>query len=468
MDGSGAAYGRSVAIIGGGFTGACIALHLARSAYAGQILVFDPRPVLGLGLAYATTDDAHRLNAPAQRMSMYPDDADHFVRWIAATGACDGDAGALFGAGKLFPRRAVFGAYIAAQMAPLLADGRIRHVPVAVEDLDPSGAGWSVRGADGRCHQVGMAVLATGHAPPAVPAALAAVAAHPGFIADAWRRDDVKSIGREADVLIVGTGLTMADMVASLDAAGHAGRILAISRRGQMPREHAAGSAAYSGMFSPPATALGLLRLVRARVARAAAEGIGWQCVFDALRAEAEAFWAHLPAAERRRLLRHAKPFWETHRYRLPPPTAARLRQRMDARTLRIEAAKVAGARPAGARIEVDLRARGAAMAVTASFDAVILTIGPGRIAEAPCPLLRTLCTAGLLSPDATGQGIDCDEDGAACRDHQAPPLFVAGPLSRGRFAEITGVPEISRQAAKLATYLAALATAAASKTRFF
>lgn len=71
-----------VLIIGGGFTGACVAVALVRhSPVPLEIRLVDPAERPGAGLAYSATDPDHRLNAPTWSHTLLPDDALHFDRW---------------------------------------------------------------------------------------------------------------------------------------------------------------------------------------------------------------------------------------------------------------------------------------------------------------------------------------------------------------------------------------------------
>src|SRR6201996_6229263 len=96
---------KTIAIIGGGVSGALTAYHLVRNEANARIVMIDPRPELGLGLAYSTPSYRHLLNVPAGKISALPDQPDHFLRWVqrhydANITAAD------------FAPRAVFGRYI--------------------------------------------------------------------------------------------------------------------------------------------------------------------------------------------------------------------------------------------------------------------------------------------------------------------------------------------------------------------
>lgn len=442
---------RPIVVVGGGFTGAAVAFHLVEHLGNRAVTIVEPRPGLGAGVAYSTGDPSHRINVPAAKMSLVPSDPAHFERWLAATGALAGDDAAVLADGRAFPQRALFGRYVGEHLAPALAGGGLRHVREPAVAVARAGVGYAVRLASGAVLPAAAVVIATSHPPPEPPAVLAAaLAGHPGFVPDPWAAGALAAVGRHDRVLVVGTGLTMADVVATLDRQGHEGPITAISRRGQRSRGHAAVPAAPDGDFAtaPATTAVALLARIRAAVADAAGRGLPWQAVLDAVRAQGPAIWRALPDGERLRLLAHLRPFWDTHRFRIAPQVEAMLAARERAGTLEIRAARLLAAAPAGAHITATLRPRGGAPALSA-WDRVVVTTGPAhdRI-FATHPLLSALAAAGLARPDRYGLGIAVDAAARALgADGAQPGLFVAGPLARGTFGELMGLPEVAEHA---------------------
>ncbi|RWL36256.1 MAG: hydroxyacylglutathione hydrolase, partial [Mesorhizobium sp.] len=84
----------------------------------------------------------------------------------------------------------------------------------------------------------------------------------------------------------------------------------------------------------------------------------------------------------------------------------------------------------------------------TMHFDAVINTTGPahGKILRTN-PALRSLGDAGLIRIDSHGLGIATGRDSRAVGPdgEPVPGLFIAGPLARGTFGELMGLPEVAR-----------------------
>lgn len=463
-----------IAIIGGGFSGAALAWHLTRregegdGADAGgpparRVTVFEPRPTLGAGVAYGTADPHHRINVTATRMSLDTDNPGDFMDWIVRTDAVAGDDAACRPDGTCFPARAVFGRYVAARIAPLLASGQVTHhraSVVAAYRRDDNR--WVITTSDGAEMVADIVVIATSHPPPRPPGPLRALSlrpgAHPVLVANPWNAGALDDIAPTDRVLVVGTGLSMADAIATLEARGHRGPVVAISRRGQRSRSHATREVDAFGAFTtPPArTARDVLRRVRATLRDNAPQP--WQAVVDRLREQAPDIWAALPLPERRRLIRHLRPFWDTHRFRLAPPTEDIVRGRERAGLLTFMAARLTHARVEDETFRVTLR-HGNGHAREAAFDAIITTTGPahGDIIAAQ-PFLAGLAARGMVEMDPTGLGLHVDALGRACvGTHPEATLFVAGPLARGRFGELMGLPEVSRQVARLATVLRAL-----------
>ncbi|MDE1996826.1 MAG: FAD/NAD(P)-binding protein, partial [Rhizobiaceae bacterium] len=372
-----------IAIIGGGVSGAAVAFHLLqhRALEPGQLFIFEPRQRLGAGLAYDTNDPAHRINVPAARMSLLPDDLEHFQRWVEANDVLADDENAA-AKGHLFPRREIFGRYVGAMVRPFVESGALTQVTERAVDVRRHGERWVVTGDAGRTVDADILVVATSHPSPLPPQPLArALAGHPRFVADPTRPDALKAIGKDDRVLVVGNGLTSADVIASLSLRGHVGAITAISRRGLRSRGHPAVKQELFGDFvsHPSRTALDLLRHIRAAIRAAEAEGRSWHAVIDQVRTQGGDLWRAMPISERRRVVRHLRPFWDVHRFRVAPQVEAVSDEAIRQGRLEVLAASVASVETKGDVIDCKLHLSRSGKTVDRSFDAVVVTTGPGH-----------------------------------------------------------------------------------------
>lgn len=449
-----------VAILGGGFAGAATAFHLARALPSGEaeIVVVEPRAALGRGLAYSTREPAHRINVPASKMTLVESDMNHFAAWLTSE-RISLSPGTLTLRGDFFPERGVFGQYVAAQLAPLLASGAVRHRRAKALDVVPVEGGYRVDLSDGETLAADLVVLAMTHPAPAVPWALRGLTGSARLVADPYDNARIAAIAPTDDVLIVGTALTSADVIASLNRHGFRGRITAMSRHGLRSRGHGLACKGETDFTqAPERTAVGLLRRIRAVVAAEAARGRTWHATFDKLREQGDGIWAALDHEERSRLLRHLRRFWDVHRYRIAPQVEAVLDAELAAGRLRFVAGRIVDVTegPAGATLRY--RPRGGEAVVAERFDTIVVTTGPdhgGVLASNPA--LGALAETGLIEADPLGLGIRVAD---RCRaigqgDVASDTLFVAGPLARGGVGELMGAPEVARHAEQLAGLLA-------------
>ena len=438
-----------IAIVGGGFTGAVLAIHAIRaSSEPLDIVVLEPRAELGRGVAYGSVDRNHRINVPSDRMDIAREGAGAATAWFRAQGVLP-DPDSDDGTGRFYVPRGTYGAYIGAQLARTMAAAgdrvRLRHLRTIATAVRPENGGWTVLAGTGERLAVDRVALCFGHAVPALPCPLGpGVAACRRFVPDPWAPDALAAIGPEESVLIVGTGLTMADVVSSLCAGGHLGPITAVSRRGLLPKAHGRFLTSLDVIGEhQPTTALGLLRLVRRQIA-AADPDLGWHPVIDSLRAVLHDVWNGLPPAERRRIVRRLLPFWEVHRFRIAPQIEAALAgARADGRLL-VRTAAVAGlSLAADGRLEAELRSGPASE--RHRFDAVVLCTGPERDVSRN-PLVAAMLTDGTMHLDAVGLGIAVDRSSRvlAPSGEPRPGLYAFGPMTRGSFGEMTGAPDIA------------------------
>jgi uncharacterized NAD(P)/FAD-binding protein YdhS len=407
-----------------------------------RVTLVDRGPHPGHGIAYSTTCASHLLNTRAGDMSVWPGEPDHFTRWLQAFGG---------GTGQDFISRQTYGRYLNAMLAHAVdgSSGRLRVAIGEVASVRSTEAKTVIEVAGSDPIVARMAVLATGHRPPASDRG--------AYRGNPWRPDLLDGLDPFASVLLIGTGLTMIDVVASLMERNHAGSIVALSRRGLLPRAHPAAQHAPE-RCAPDALFSGALSLRLARFRAMVRTGSRWETVMQTLRPLNKALWQSLDPSQQQRFLRHLRPWWDVHRHRVAPEMSRVVGDAIATGQLSVFAGRVAAMDHRVAHVRVTLVGRGSRKLETRDFDRVIDCRGPRNNPDADTPLLKQLMADELLRADSLQLGIDVDEDDAVITAAGKPSanLFALGQPTRGRHWEITAIPDIRKRAELLAGRLIA------------
>lgn len=435
-----------VAVIGGGFSGATLAVQLKRRGLGP--VVIEPGPRIGEGAAYRTRDPGHLLNIRAVNMSAWPDRPRHFLDWLERQGEAHE---------QRFEPRAAYARYLAdiwteeGSGIPVLRD--------RVVGVERQGGTMRVALARGGTLQAEAAVLATGNSSAAgLPGGLGADLPPKALVADPWSEEGMARVAALAGdgrrVLALGTGLTLADIAVTFARGG--GELMALSRRGLLPQSHTDVGVTPA----PPIPPASLRQLGhRLRDARALAD---WRPAVDGARPSAPAIWRGWRPEERRRFLRHAGPWWSVHRRRTAPATARMVAQMQEQGRLRVEAGRLLSAKWRDGAVHVRWRPRGSEGVRETVVDAVVNCTGFDA-PSASDPLHARLFAAGLALPDPLGLGLQVDEVSRVLDGGGRPQadLLAVGPPTKGAFWEIVAVPEIRAQVSQVADRLAELLTPA-------
>ncbi|AXQ95718.1 FAD-dependent oxidoreductase [Cereibacter sphaeroides] len=432
-------------IVGGGASGVLMAVHLlAQSGQAFRVTLVERRRRLGRGIAYSTTAQDHLLNTRVHNMSAFTSDPDHFRDWLARRPA---GAGA---SGDSFVSRSIYGAYLSSLLSSWRRIGfhrRITCVTAECQRLEPISRGIAAHFSDGSVRLADVAILATGHVERD---------AHP--LASPW---EPVAVGLDQRVVLVGTGLTMVDQVVSLLRAGHKGEIVALSRRGLLPHGHRPTRPLSLGLQDLPlgAPPSAILRWLRRLAREAEAQGGTWRDAVDGVRPYVRCFWRRMTLGDRSRFLRHGLAWWDIHRHRIPPDSADQLAAALRSGQLRLHRAEFAHAEPGPEGVRLHLRPRGGAdgprtLDCAVAVDCRGIRSDPEAHAS---PLVADLLRAGVARVDPLRIGLEVTLDCRVvdARGRASDRIFAVGPASRAGFWEITAIPDIREQVARLAALLA-------------
>lgn len=431
----------SVAIIGAGFSGTLGAIHLAESATIDReidIYLIEARDAFGRGLAYSPPSERFKLNVRTKAMGAFPDDAEGFYRWLKdriPTTSPDS-----------FAPRLHYGDYLCDLLTRLSSQehgATIHRVRDEATDVRPdvSSDSFVVVLKSGRTLKVDACILAIGNV---MQSSLGS--RFPSTIfRTPFESESYADLPSRERMLIIGSGLTAVDVIIEAEARGFTGSYTVLSRHGRFPRPHEdVPSTEHANLpedWERRGSVRALVSMIRAEGRRLGSS----QPVFEAMRSKIQSMWRNFSQMERRRFLRHVRPFWDNHRHRIPPEHAALLSQLQSSNRLDLIAGRVVKWHDTTTTITTTIAKRGAAGDTSEErFDVAFLCIGPeGDLRKVESPLVKNLIKRNLISPGPLKLG--------ATSERNTPRLWVLGPLQREDRWEITAVRELREEAKRVA-----------------
>ncbi|MEO1980770.1 MAG: FAD/NAD(P)-binding protein [Fuerstiella sp.] len=353
----------TIAIVGGGFSGTMAAVNLARlSDHDMRVVIINAKRPLGRGTAYGTTRVEHLLNVAARNMSALPDMPSHFVDWLRSRHDFRNTSEAELR--QMFAPRRVYGDYIRGLLETCLhpIDARCR---VKVESIDDEAVdvavnheGLTVLLKGGDTVDAEQVVLATGNQPPGAFPSTSPLRHDPRYRSDPW--DDWLSRlpppgGR---VVLLGTGLTMVDIVLTLAEIGWDGKIVAVSRHGMLPKSHFRGIA-YQDYLPAEIDSMGLAELraiVQQHRDRLRQMSQNSAIAIDKLRPHTQRLWRNLSTADKREFLKRDAAIWNVTRHRIAVSIHNKVTDALDSGRLQIVSGTIENLIPGEQHIDVVLR----------------------------------------------------------------------------------------------------------------
>lgn len=433
----------NVVIIGGGASGALVALCVMRSGtHADRIVIIDDGKNVGEGVAYAHINEHYLLNVRAIGMSAYFDQPTHFVEWLKEEKAYDDAEG--------FVPRHWYAEYLRHELAIQIKQSGVQlsiHHGIATKINRTTHA---VTCTDGTQYDADVVIMAIGNLASQNP--FHRWNSAPNYVLN-WREFQATTVQDNDRIVIVGTGLTMVDQIVALHERGFKGQIVAVSRHGYLPQTHV-GRQSYPCPITVEDADLplsSLLRKMRVAILQAQHAGVPWQAVIDSIRPHTQGIWRRWNLATQQRFLRHLRPVWDVHRHRMAPEIAQRVNQMITAGQLQVITGRIRGYEETQDGMRITLVSNRETHVIAGRV--VINCTGPSSdYVTKHVPIVYALAAEGVVVPHANGIGLNVTAVGQVVNASGTvePWLWCIGPMRKGADWECTAVPDIRVHAHQL------------------
>ncbi|PRX27338.1 putative NAD(P)/FAD-binding protein YdhS [Paraburkholderia sp. BL18I3N2] len=458
---------KTIVIIGAGFSGTVLAAHLLTLPRVEplQVLLLNRSGAQGRGVAYGTRSAKHILNVPAGNMSAISTNPGHFLDYCRQVDALVRP--------ESFVSRRMYGEYLewllagaASRSESTASLARLEAEVICIQQTHASGPDrrLSIKLSNGETILADETVLAVGNFPPCnPPVADASFYSSSRYVGDPWAPGTLDVIPPQADVLLLGTGLTAVDVAAQLAQAGPRRQCYAVSRRGLLPHPHRTARGPTNAgdprdlVDSMGSDVRSYVRVLREHIRVCTEDGLNWRDVLASLRQDTPELWRRLNRQEQRRFLRHIQSYWDVHRHRLAPEADLYLHGLLTSGLLQLIRGRVTSYQESLNHVDICIQLRGGTHVRNVRVGYVINCTGPATdLRRIDDRLISQLLKDGLISPDMLGLGLRTS-DAYECLDAKGESftgLRYIGPLLKARYWEATAVPELRVHAEALARLL--------------
>ena len=434
---------QTVGVIGGGISGTLVVLNLLKHANKPlDIFWFDANDLFCKGLAYSTTEKSHLLNVRALNMSVFPENADDFINWLHKESTDF--------TGVDFVPRYLYGQYVLATFNELrLANPHVSIIQVAAEvvAIMPDAKRYKIDA--GKNYIADKIVLALGNFLPSHPRSVSASFKNNGnYFQNAFDPSAIPCILESEVVTILGAGLTMIDVVLSLNDYGYRGRIQVISPHGYLPRAHAEEPCKEIIDFLNTGTVYTLqelFKLVKFQIREAVKNNINPQCVIDLMRPHLQTLWFNFSMEDKQQFLRHLRHKWGVARHRAPVTSINILKSLINDNRLTIIKGRIVNIEEENNGFQILYNHSGVNKNI--ATNTIINCTGPEPdFTKTGSLLVQQMLNTALIQAHNLSYGLKAERTGKL-----SGSLFTIGPPLKGVLWESTAVPEIRVQAHKIA-----------------
>lgn len=433
----------TIAIVGGGISGTLTVLNCIKQSKSPlHIIWFDAKNQFCKGLAYSTKDEQHLLNVRANNMSVFADEPNHFTNWL-------NNHYPQFSGNDFAPRK-LFGEYVQTTFDNLKNTNSlvsIQQIAEEVIDIEKKDNLFQLKTT--QTYNTQKLVLALGNFLPAHPRSISKqFIESENYFQNAFHPTIIQQAITKNNITIIGSGLTMIDVLISLHHHSFSGKINIISPHAYIPQAHSENPLPSVKPFIEENKLYQLqelLSIVNQQLKKAKKENLNPHSVIDVMRPHLQFIWMNFSLNEKQQFLRHLRHKWGVARHRAPSKSIATLQKLESTGVINLVKGRLYDIKTIDNSFEIHY-SNSETSQKSLKTEFIINCTGPeSDYLKIPSVLVQNLIKNGVFAPDSIHYGINAAKNGEI-----SPDFYTLGPSLKGILWESTAVPEIRLQAKEL------------------